>query len=325
VAAITVLDESDIADLLDRYALGRLEAFWPAGGGIENTNYFFRVAQNGDSQEFVLTVLEQQPAAGALLVPLLDLCDDAGLPIAPIVRNRAGEAADCVVGKPALVAPRLIGRHVLNPTIRQCETVGRFLARFHVAAAPLASRAPQHPRDLGWLTTHFEGVRRLMPYGDMSLLDDVITSTRSLLKRTDVSTMPRGIIHGDLFRDNALFTERGLTGVIDFHHAAMGHLVYDIAVAANDWCSDSGGLLDRERTVAMLRAYHRVRALSQAELWFFPLFALYAAATFWLSRLTVALQRDRTRAVRFKNPDEFRHIVQQHRAHCLYVDPRWLD
>jgi homoserine kinase type II len=57
-----------------------------------------------------------------------------------------------------------------------------------------------------------------------------------------------------MFRDNVLFSERGLTGVVDFHHAATGYWLYDLAVVANDWCNDSGGVLDADRTLALLRA-----------------------------------------------------------------------
>jgi homoserine kinase type II len=270
-------------------------------------------------------MLEQPPAAGDLLVPLLDLCDEAGLPIAPIIRNRSGFAREELQGRATLLAPRLVGRHVQHPTARHCETVGRFLARFHVTTHVLAEAAPAHPRDPAWLVAKLNVVVRSLPYVHATLLKDSIASVTSLLSREDVKLLPRGIVHGDLFRDNALFTERGLTGVLDFHHASAGHLLYDLAVAANDWCSDSSGLLDRGRTVAMLRAYDAHRPLCEAELWFFPLFALYAAVAFWLSRLIAAVAASSTHAARTKDPDEFRRIVQQHRAHLLYLDRREFD
>jgi len=321
MSAITPLPERELRALLDRYALGSLETYWPASGGIENSNYFVRVSGANGSQEVVLTMLEQPPAAGDLLVPLLDLCDEAGLPIAPIIRNRSGAAREEVQGRATLIAPRLVGRHILHPTARHCETVGRFLARFHVATRVLAEAAPAHPRDSAWLVAKLQIAGRSLPFSHSTLLKDAIASVSSLLARADVRLLPRGIVHGDLFRDNALFTERGLTGVLDFHHASAGHLLYDLAVAANDWCSDSSGMLDRGRTIAMLRAYHAHRPLCEAELWFFPLFALYAAVAFWISRL-VAVASAATARVRMKDPDEFRRIVQQHRAHLLYVDRR---
>ena len=75
----------------------------------------------------------------------------------------------------------------------------------------------------------------------------------------------------------------------------------------------------------MLAAYHAIRPLRRAELWYFSAFALYAGLAFWLSRLAVALDRRNAGRVRFKNPDEFRHIVQQLTRHHYYLDERLLD
>jgi homoserine kinase type II len=122
-----------------------------------------------------------------------------------------------------------------------------------------------------------------------------------------------------------LFNEWGLSGVLDFHHAARGQLIYDLAVAANDWCTDDSGALDADRTMTLLRAYHGVRALTREELWYFPVFALYGALAFWTSRLSVALEQRRGKAVRGNNPEEFERIVRQHSAHFFYVDPRRLS
>ncbi len=86
----------------------------------------------------------------------------------------------------------------------------------------------------------------------------------------------------------------------------------------NNWCNDNSGVLDPDRTLALLRAYHATRPLEDAEIWYFPAFALYAATAFWLlSRLTVALRRDSGVVVRLKNPKEFQRIVEQRFAHFL--------
>jgi len=247
------------------------------------------------------------------------------LPVAKVIRNASGEANDRLRGKQTIVCPRLTGRHVFNPTVSQCEAVGRFLGRLHAAARPLTEAAPWHPRNAVWLQEKAAQVDGYLPWDVGCLLNESVTSTTSLLGRTDVRGLPQGVIHGDLFRDNALFTERGLSGVLDFHHAARGFLLFDLAVAANDWCASSDGVLDPDRTLTLLKGYHAIRNLSAPELWYFPAFTLYAALAFWLSRLSVAIRRDPGSKVRSKNPEEFQHIVAQASSHFFYLDPRILD
>jgi homoserine kinase type II len=110
--------------------------------------------------------------------------------------------------------------------------------------------------------------------------------------------------------------------VLDFHHAAHGTLIYDLAVAANDWCTDASGAIDSDLTLTLLRSYHQIRALTRQELVLLPVFMLYAAAAFWLSRLTVAVNAGDD--IRCNNPEEFQRIVEQHIAHFLYIDERLL-
>jgi homoserine kinase type II len=324
VAAITSLNEPDLEDLLAKYELGGLERYWPASNGVENSNYFVRVASSHGPHEVVVTMLERPSNLGSMLVQVLDACAEAGLPVAPIMRNKSGSPSDQINGKPTMVAPRLSGRHVVNPTVRQCESVGRFLARFHKATVSLSLRAPDHPRNEAWLVQNAERVRGYLPYSDFRLLRDTVESIGSMLRREDVKRLPRGVIHGDVFRDNVLFSERGLTGVLDFHHAAAGYWIYDLAVVANDWCNDNSGVLDSDRVLALLRAYHAIRPLTPSEVWYFPTFALYAATAFWLSRLTAAIRRAAEPQVRFNNPEEFQRIVEQHCAHFYYLDARLL-
>jgi len=324
VAAITSLNGPELEDLLAKYELGGLERYWPASNGTENSNYFVRVASNHGPHEIVVTMLERPSNSGAMLVRLLDACAEAGLPVAPIIRNRLGSPSEQINGKPTMVAPRLSGRHVVNPTVRQCESVGRFLARFHKATSSLSAHAPEHPRNETWLVQNAEIVRGHIPYGDFRLVRDAVESIGSMLRREDVKRLPRGVIHGDVFRDNVLFSEHGLTGVLDFHHAASGYWIYDLAVVANDWCNDTSGVLDSDRTLALLRSYHAIRPLTATEIWYFPMFALYAATAFWLSRLTVALRRKADAQIRVNNPEEFQRIVEQHYGRFYYLDARLL-
>jgi homoserine kinase type II len=323
VNAVTKLDLLRVESLVSAYEIGDLIRYWPASSGIENSNYFCATVRDRIEHQWVITILEQPPNAGDGFVRLLDVCVDAGLPVPTVLRNRRGDAFTDLDDKPAMICPRLPGHHVSNPTLRQVEALGRFMARFHPATR--AEQLPSHPRDLAWIDANAHACQGFLPYRAAALMTDARARIASALGRQDMVLLPRGTIHGDLFRDNVLFDQHGLTGVLDFHHASEGFLLYDLAVAINDWCADADGALDLERTLALLRAYHRIRPLQRMELWYLPIFLLYGGLTFWISRLVTALKKRSGQAVRTNNPEELQRIVEHRNAHFLYLDERQLD
>ena len=317
---VTPLDARSLAGLFAHYDVGEPRRCEAASHGIENSNYFVTTHKGGSERDWVLTLLERPSHAGSGYVPLLDLCRAAGLPVAPVVRNAAGETTATWLGKRAMLAPKLPGAHIDTPTTGQLETLGRLIAEFHRATARPHFEVAPYPRDQRWLRDRAASIRGRMAYTDERLVFDCVERVNGMLDRRDIRELPSGIVHGDLFRDNLLFDGAELTGLLDFHHAARGYLVYDLAVAANDWCNRPGGALDRERTAALTAAYHRVRPLTVLEKGFFPGFLLYAALAFWLSRLVVALKTDAGSTARFKDPDEFRAIVADRNAHFFQID-----
>jgi len=322
VNAITQLDLLHLEDTVARYGIGDLLRYWPAAGGARNRSYFLRALRDGREREYVLTIVDQPSAALGSYVSLLDRCARAGLPVATVIRNCHGSPCDTLDGNPVLLSARIPGRHVYNPTVKQVQALARFTARFHIACR--GQPMPANPFTPAWLHEQHAEVAAGLGYSKSDLLADAIVKVSSMLARSDVRELPAGVIHADLFRDNVLFNERGLTGVLDFHHATSGHFIYDLAVVANDWCSDGNGILDPERTLALLRSYQQIRPLTRQELWFFSGFTLYAALVFWLVRLSFAGHSSSALDVRFNNPEELQRIVEQHSAHFLYLDERLL-
>ena len=307
--AVTRLDRADLEAVLGRYDVGELKDFWPAAHGIENSNYFVRTTAKGAPCEWVLTILEQSPNARAVFSPLLDLCFDAGLPVAPVQRNAAGNLQESLRGKPLLLTPKLPGSHPDRPTAPQLKALGAVIAKLHLATQNPGFATPDHPRDERWLRRTTQAVCGQLNVDAARLLETSLRRVATLLRSNGLTSVPAGIIHGDLFRDNVLFEGNQLTGLLDFHHAAKGWLIYDLAVTTNDWCSRLDGGLDEAKANALLAAYHAQRPLTPAEIERFPDFMTYAALAFWLSRLSAAAKAQAGEAVRVKDPDEFQRII----------------
>jgi homoserine kinase type II len=319
------LDAETLARVVDVYGLGNVAAHWPATHGIENRNHFLTCARDGATREYVLTIMESPASSGSMLVELLDACESCGLPVAAPARTRGGAREATLDGKQVLLCRRLPGRHVINPSEAQTAAIGRFLARLHTRTAAIAPALSPYPRHAEWLAARADACRLQLPWTTRRLMLDALDEVTALLQRRDVDALPSGSVHGDLFRDNVLFDRWGLSGVLDFHHASRGLLLYDVAVAANDWCVDPWGEVDAARLLALLQGYHDVRPFERAELWFLPLFMLYAGLAFWLSRLMTATERHQGGDGRVKDPGEFERIVALRRASPPRIDWWSLD
>lgn len=324
MAVITHLKRSSLNAILQDYSVGELQDFSPASQGIENTNYFIRTSAGQPpgspaTTEFVLTVIEDDRLAQRrLMVQILDRCYEYGLPVAPAVRARNGGAISEFQEKAVILSPRLDGNHVVAATSGQCGAIGRFLARMHLATQSLEAEDFPYIRDSDWIESNSADVAKHLPVDERTLLKSTAGSIVAALARKDVRALPRGIIHGDLFRDNALFNEYGLTGIVDFHHCSHGFWLYDLAVAVNDWCR-TRDTLDQRRTYELLREYNAIRQLTSEEYWFFPIFLLYAAVAFWLSRLSIAVRDDLPLGYPTKDPKELERVVRRHDSHPFRV------
>ena len=325
MAVLTQLNEDQLAQWLPQYRIGELSEFQQISTGIENSNYFVNTTDTTDVHRWVVTILEQDYASRDLLVPLTNTLHKAGLPVPRILPNTNGETVVPLAGKPAILSTRLPGTHPVNPNLSQCAAIGRFLACFHRAGQNVRTQAKQFARDQAWLSAKAKQVMSYLPFDEQSLLKRSLQHLDSLLNRGDLTTLPIGVVHGDLFRDNTLFNDQGLSGVLDFHHAGEHFLLFDIAVVANDWCTDNEGNLDTERCVSMLTAYNNERALTTEELWFLPLFMIYSATAFWLSRLGAKYPPPGQPPAARKNPEEFRAIVERRCGQFFYLDQRLLQ
>jgi homoserine kinase type II len=286
MAVYTEVSLAQASALARELGLGKLRSLQPVGSGIENTNYFV-VTARGD---WVLTLFERLPAEQLpFYLALMRHLAQHDLPVPEPRANAAGALCHRVAGKPAALVNRLPGTPVEAPDTHHAEQVGSTLARMHLAVADFPLAQP-NPRGPAWWAETAPVVRPHLGGEQAALLDDELAYQQHVAASAPYAQLPRGAVHADLFRDNALFQglngRERLSGVFDFYFAGVDSFGYDLAVALNDWCIDlDSGHLDAARAQALVDGYRAQREPEGVEWRMLPALRRAAALRFWLSRL----------------------------------------
>lgn len=320
MAVFTVLTRQDVSGLLDQYSLGALVDFQGIAAGIENSNFFLTTERG----EYVLTVFErlsfeQLPFYLGLMRHLAQR--DLPVPLPQTLRD--GSLLCRLRDKPVAIVSRLPGRWLPAPVERQCEVLGGLLARMHLAAHDYAAFQP-NLRGIGWWK---EALPRLEPHLPATLFHPLaaeVIHQDSFFRHPDFEQLPAGAVHADLFRDNVLWVDsERVGGVIDFYFAGCTLWLYDLAVTVNDWCTDlETGAFDRPRARALLRAYHRLRPLTELEHQSWPTVLRAAALRFWISRLYDWYLPRPAQVLKPHDPARFEQMLRQRIAD---PEPPWVD
>ena len=313
MSVYTAVSEVELKAFLASYPVGELRSFEGISAGIENTNYFV----NTSDGRWVLTLFERAPEEDLpYFLGLMDHLAHRGVPSASPLEDHRGRLLTRLNGRPAALVHRLDGRHVMQPAVEHCAELGTVLAEMHLAGQSFPFKR-QDCRGADWRMRTAQALAPKLSADDAQLLRDEL----ALQQAQDVSVLPQGVVHSDLFRDNVLFHEGQLSGLIDFYFACNGTLLYDLAITVNDWCLMDDELVaegaavasQQARYQALIAAYAAVRPFTDAEQLAWSTQLRAGALRFWLSRLyDLHFPRD-GEMTHCKDPDDFKALLLQHR------------
>lgn len=302
-------DELDV--WLKDYSVGSLIDFRGIESGIENTNYFVTTSEG----EFVLTIFEVLKARELpFYLNFMAHLANHGIPCPRPIANLQNQYLGELKNKPASLVSRLEGTSVFKPNVVQCAKVGKLLANMHLAGKSYP-QTMSNPRGPAWRKQAAAKVWEYLSGEESELLQSELAYQEGL----DLSVLPQGVVHADLFRDNVLFRGSDVGGVIDFYFAGADSWLFDVAVTVNDWCMASPGELDLERLSAMLDAYSKLCPLTDAEKRLWPGMLRAAALRFWLSRLYDFYLPRAGELIKPHDPRHFEKILRSH----ISIKPNW--
>jgi homoserine kinase type II len=315
VAVYTDLTDEELEALLARYDLGRPRAFKGVAEGVENSNFFLET----EAGRFILTIYEKRVARADLpfFMEVMEALAAADFPAPRPMRLRDGGFLADARGKPAAIVTFLTGVSPYRPNLAQCRAIGQTLARMHHALDGFFMRRENALGPHAWpalVRPRLNEADRLQP-GLAALLETDLAALHAHWPRG----LPEGVIHADLFPDNALFLRDDVTGVIDFYFACTDAHAYDIAVCLNSWCFE-GREFNLTKGRALIAGYDSVRALSDAERNALPILARGAAMRFFATRLADWAATPAGALVRPKDPREYADKLAFHRRAISAAD-----
>lgn len=284
MAVYTNVSEAEARDWLSRYDLGDFVSLQPIKQGIENTNYFLRT----NKDIYVLTLFEARvrPEDVPFFIDLKLQLSAHGMAVPQPQLQRNGQALGTLCGRPAILISFLTGCEIQNPDSHHLRQVGHMLAKFHLTGVEI-----QAETGLGRLNTlSCQGWRELLEQcngtKDTQPMLTLALKAQEQIEKTWPTSLPRGLVHADLFPDNVFFEGQAISGFIDFYFACTDMLAYDLAVTLLAWCFNTqDNVYDSKLGDALVAGYLEERPLTIAEWEAFPTLLIGGTLRFLSSRL----------------------------------------
>lgn len=273
----------EVNDWLATRDLGLAKNIAPIEEGVEDS--IFRLSM-ADGDTLCLRIFERTEPVGPLTIA--SLLASHGLPTCPPVEDKQGRLFFPLKNKPAAVYRWINGKWVEKPSLAQIETIGKFLGRAaKIGIEHCGEWKRENPRGWKWFAETTQELVAVLDKDTARELQSEV-SAQADFWMNEPKEIHKGPIHADIFRNNVLFYPSGeFAAVIDWGFCASDFpLIFDLAIAANDWClSDNSPQLDAARIQALMRGRYGELPLTKEEEKAWPMALRWAALRFYLSRL----------------------------------------
>jgi len=265
-----------------------LEVTGVAGIPVGTTNSSYALSLAGGQRAYLRIYEKTSLATAEQEARMIAHLAERGVSTPPPIPLARGQATRTFVadheGKPVLALAWIEGTQVRQRDVRPHHTrrIGEALAGLHEAGASWGERIETRygMRELASRLTRVREQASL-PEHVMRALPELERRVAPRVERAAIGAeLP--VIHGDLFRDNALFQDDALGAILDFENSSTGTAAFDLMVTMHAWCFGDG--FDASLVRALVDGYRSRRSLAGVEELHDA--AIGAALRFAISRLT---------------------------------------
>lgn len=311
MAVHTQINQEELEIFLKNYQIGQLINYQGIMAGIDNSNFII----NSTDNKFILTIFESRINYNDLpfYIELASHLSKKNICCpTPIKNNKNQFLTNIKNNKLASLVTFLNGKS-LQPSINglynnitpdHCYQIGLITAKMHLNVSDFNLK---RENDLGVANfTDFFAKFSSLVNDYQPNLKNKITSILQLLTNSWQYNLPSGVIHSDLFPDNAFFDNNNkISGIIDFYFAANDLFIYDFACIVNGWCFDQNNKFSQNNFNSLLNGYQQIRKFTKKELDFLNIALIASATRFLLTRLHDYFFTDKNSLVTIKDPQEY--------------------
>ena len=256
--AYTEVSLGDASAVIEATGLSELLSIEKLAGGWANSNYILTLK---DDTKLVLKIWNEQSLEEVeYLLSMTSYLVDNGIPTAKPINFNNGELMMVKDGLAWTLLPFVEGQW-LESNHSSLYSLGMIQANLHLLNPPKELKSNFSMGD-----TLFEKLFSIADetHGWSDFLN-MLKTENALLSQSIGQDLPKGIIHGDLFPDNVIGTEREVKSLLDFEEMCHDVLAFDLVMTFVGFGWENGQPV-AERWNSLLAGYQSIRKLTNAEI-----------------------------------------------------------
>lgn len=290
MAVYTYLSKEDINNIAKEYDLV-VYSFEGIPEGILNSNYLL----NTDRGRFILRVLEGNRSFESEKEELDFLLElNKIIPCTIPYETKPAETLIRYNNKLMSLFYYIDGEKIEEITTDYLKEIGILLGKLHkFSENKVISRKTRIDENYYFKKLNLSSVN--IPKADI----DEISKLYNKLSKIDFTSLPKGIIHNDIFPDNVFVKDGKIVGILDFNDATTAPFIFDIGIVINFWIRIKrfDSIQERECIKIFLDAYESIRKLTSKERELLDMGILKMALAFILVRIDRLIVRKEENAL----------------------------
>ena len=314
MAVYTSINQNELDKFLQNYDLGLFVSYEGIVEGVENTNYKI-ITETGN---YILTIFEKRVFAQDIpfFMSLQKHLSEAGFACPLPIANKNKEIVNTLCDKTAIIISFLEGEKVNIIEPNHCFQVGEMISNFQKITKNFSKKRKNSLHINNWKLI----LSKCLEVDNHKYIELIspIQNEIEYIEEYWPSTLPHGIIHGDIFQDNVFFINNKLSGLIDFYFSCNDYYAYELALTTNAWCFNNKNSFNNENFESLLDGYLEISKINSEEKQHFNTLLRGAAMRILITRLHDQLFHPDGAIVIPKNPLEYFEILKWHQNNKIF-------